>query len=156
MPLASTSRELADATAVLCRHIAGRLARRGEHVDHVLQTLRILSMLVGVVAFLAASVPDVKNNVPQAWQSWITVIAAVTLVVGSLAYMVIGKNPPERFRDYARYIEGYASRLEEIIADEALQADVKNLRIMEVTRMANVNLQDVRSLWPWAFPKERV
>lgn len=111
-------------------------------------------MLVGIVAFLSQSVPDVKNAIPTNLQQWITAIAAITLVIGSVVYMVVGKNSPERFRDYAHYIEGYANRLQEILADSAIPEDVKNVRIIEIVRLANINLQAVKSNWPNTMPKE--
>ena len=153
MSLATAPVDIADKTATICRGVSLKLAKKAGRVEAIIQTLRVVSMLVGVIAFLSQSVPDVKNAVPLDTQHWITAIAAITLVIGSLIYMVVGKNPPERFRDYAHYIDGYANRLEEIVADSALPDDVKNIRIIEVVRPANFNLQAVRSNWPETIPK---
>ena len=154
MALANNSVDLANKTASTCRSVSNQLARKAERADFLIQTLRVISMLVGVIAFLSQSVPDVKNAVPVSAQSWITAIAAITLVIGSLIYMVVGKNPPERFRDYSHYIDGYANRLEEVLSDAAIADDIKNVRVIEVVRLANINLQAVKSNWPGVMPND--
>lgn len=154
MPLATNTLEIANKTAETCKKVSYKLAKKADRAEFVIQTLRVISLLVGVVAFLSQSVPDVKNAVPANIQQWITAISAITLVVGSLVYMVVGKNPPERFRDYAHYIEGYSNRLQEILADSAIPEDTKNVRIIEIVRLANFNLQAVKSNWPSVMPGE--
>lgn len=136
-----------------CEYVAIQLALKGQRIQLITQALRIGSTLIGILSLLASYLPVGAKVAGAFGGEVLTVIAALTLILGSVIFMIIGRNPPERLADYSYYIGGYAFRIEEIIADDMLDAIVKKLRLKELTRLANGNLQDVQSKWPSAMPQ---
>jgi hypothetical protein len=136
-----------------CEYVAIQLALKGQRIQLGIQTLRVVSTLIGILSLLASYFPVGAKVAGTFGSEVLTVVAALTLILGSMAFMVIGKNPPERLADYSYYIGGYAFRIEEIVANDMLDATVKKLRLIEVTRLATGNLQDVQSKWPSAMPQ---
>ena len=55
-------------------------------------------------------------------------------------------DPPERFYDYSYYIGSYEATIREILNDAEDESQIR--RLQEVIRLAQKNINDVRSKWP--------
>jgi len=154
MTTAQDSRQYAEEVASRCSRIAKKIAVRGQRARARRTLLRVIAALVGVSAVVVAYVPDVTALVGNA-ASYFSLAAAVTLILGSLAPMLDPDNsPPERYADFARYIDYYDGRLREILSDESLSNNVRMARLREVNNLAIVNVNDVKSMWPWVEPDQ--
>jgi len=94
--------------------------------------------------------PITASSFPNA-NTLIAVVSSVTLVIASTLYMIIGRDPPERYIDYSRYIEGYARRIDEIAANDGLDDVTRKMQLREIVHLANLNLTDVKAQWPWTM-----
>lgn len=146
--IAKDSREYAEAVAIRCAAIASNIAKKGERIRLLKAALRFSAALVGISAIIVAYVPEAKLAVDSA-ASYFSLFAALTLVIGSLGSMLLSHSPPERYADFARYIDYYDNRLREILSDESLSNPVRMVRLREVTNLATVNINDVKAMWPW-------
>jgi hypothetical protein len=115
-----------------------------------LNLFRAGATIVGILALAAEYLPKVQAMVGAGGASTISLLAALTLIVGSLSFMVLGENPPTRFADYARYIDQYSNRLREIAVAE-VDIEHRDRRLIEIVHLAHGNLSDVKSQWPWAM-----
>jgi hypothetical protein len=77
-------------------------------------------------------------------------VASVSLVIASPLYMVLGQNPPERYMDFARYIDGYSKRIYEIAVNDVIDEPTKKMQLRELVHLAHLNLGDMKSQWPLA------
>jgi len=134
------------ATTLRIGHV---LAQRAERLDRTRTITQVAMTVIGLAALISANVPAVSGLLGSSGDKIIAVIAAASLLLASAVTFVIGRNPPERFKDYSRYVLGYDSRISELLADDALPKTVLNARLTEVIRLANKNIEDVRSRWAW-------
>lgn len=141
--------EYPSRVAAECQRIGKRIAKRAARARLSLFGLRVLMSVVGLSAILAAYVPTVTAVVGEAGARAISLLAAFTLLVTAVVSVFVDKNPPERYVDYSRYILGYTGRAEQIQADASLAPDIKSARLDEILILANKNIEDVRSMWPW-------
>lgn len=148
MSIAEDSRTHAEQVAVRCATVARRIAERGARVRLASTLLRLAAALIGLAAVVVTYVPEIKAFVGTVGP-YVSLFAALTLVVGSVVSILVSVNPPERYVDFARYIDYYDHRLREILSDESLSNPVRMARLHEVTALAAMNLNDVKAMWPW-------
>ena len=151
MSIPTNPLDIAAQTADKCAAVASRLANHGLQVQLRLNLLRAGATIVGVLAVAAEYLPKAQAMLGPTGMSAISLLAALTLIVGALSFMVLGENPPTRFADYARYIDQYSNRLREIAANDTLDQEIQKLRLVEIVHLAHSNLSDVKSQWPWAL-----
>ncbi len=147
--------ELAEAVAAQSKTIGLKLALRGRKVSIQIQLLRFVAAVVGIVAILVAYVPAISQLVGPNANSVVSLVAALTLIFTSLFPLVISRDPPERFMDYSSYILSYDGRIRQIIADTTVNKSVRLAKLSEVTRIANRNIEDCVSKWPWVEDQKR-
>ncbi len=128
-----------------------RLAKRAHKNQIILTLTRVLMTLIGILAIVAAYVPSISNFVGSVGVNLISGIAAITLIVSAVISMIIDKNPPVLLVDYSRYILGYRSRIFEILSEPEQSKPVIEAKLGELLRLANKNLEDVKSRWPWVI-----
>ncbi len=144
-----SSGDYPSAVAAECMRMGTRIAKRATHARHALLGMRVFMSVVGLAAIMAAYVPAITTAVGDAGAKTVSLVCAVTLILTAVISIFIDKNPPERYVDYSRYILGYTGRIGQVRSDDSLPAKIKSARLDEVLILANKNIEDVRSMWPW-------
>ncbi|GAB4113795.1 MAG: hypothetical protein Tsb0027_01420 [Wenzhouxiangellaceae bacterium] len=131
----------AESTVAWSEEIALELAKRARASMAIRRILDSISILFGIAA-LGVSI----SGLSEALLSQIVVVGAGVLLILSVLVDRMFGDPPERFYDYSFYVGSYESSIREILNDPADDSQVRRLR--EVIRLAQRNINDVRSKWP--------
>lgn len=129
--------------------VAGAMAERSVRAKRNRALARGLNVLVGGIAFAAAYVEPLPTLLGIGGIQIVGLVAAGVLILDGIAPVFLGDDTPERLGEYAFYVRRYAGLLRDTIADEALPAEIRRARVSEILAIANQNLCDVRSKWPW-------
>jgi len=136
--------------AAECRQVGMALARKGVKTRYLVVTTRAVAALVGIGAILAAYVQPIRDTIGDGGVTAVTLIAAITLIVTTIVGFLTDRYPPERFEDYAKYVMGYESRIKETLSKQnIISKSAFSAALDEIQRLANKNLEDTRSRWPW-------
>ena len=149
MPSADLPDELrnrADRIAYQCVHAAAALSAQARRTEWWERGITVTSNVLGVLALLTASIVPVSDMISQVAKDSITVLSAIILVGGPYFQMAVVRDPPSRFRDFSRYIGGYADKIIEILSD--VRSARRYERLIELLRHADENLNHVRVEWP--------
>lgn len=125
------------------------MAKRAVRVRRNRSLARGINVLVGSLAFAAAYVEPLPTLLGVGGIQMVGLVAAAVLILDGVAPVFLGDDTPERLGEYAFYVRRYAGLLRDTLADEALPQEIRRARVSEVMAMANQNLDDVRSKWPW-------
>ena len=106
---------------------------------------------VGLSAILVAYIPSLTNIVGAHGVEIASLVAAISLIISSVASSVILDTPPGMMVDHANYINAYSQRVLQLVANiESSQPnEVEIGALNEVVHCATKNLSDVKSRWPW-------
>ena len=142
-----TLEEKAQKIGEECFIIGVAIAEHGDSVKRKVAVLRIINVVVSMAVFVSL-VPQFSTVLTPAGISVISVVAGIVLLLDTVLPLFAGKDSPERYEDYAKYILGYKDFLDETLVDATLQPEVKQARLTETISLAQLNLRDVRSKWP--------
>lgn len=147
------SQELRDYVARLIKsteQLSLGLSIRANFRFKVKHTVELASVLAGLLALGVGVYPETLGPEGSAI-SVIIVFVSGGMLIFSVLLDRFFRDPPERFRDYAFYIGRYESSIREIMLDDTDEYRMGRLR--EVTRLADINLNDVRKNWPDLYKK---
>jgi hypothetical protein len=139
--------EKASKVADECLTVGLALAEHGEVVKRRVTFLRILNVVVSMAVFITL-IPAFSGTIGQPGISIISVVAGIVLLLDTVMPLFAGKDNPERYEDYAKYIMGYKDSLDETLVDASLTGEVKIARLTETIALAQANLRDVKAKWP--------
>jgi hypothetical protein len=123
------------------------VAEHGDAMKKRVALLRIVNVVVSMALFITL-IPAFSATIGTVGANMIAVIAGIVLLLDTVLPLFVGKDSPERYEDYAKYIMGYKDFLDETLVDTTLSPEVRQARLTEIIRLAQVNLRDVRSKWP--------
>lgn len=130
-----------------CYQVGLTIANHGERVRRRTTLLRIVNVVVSMMVFISL-VPQFSTAIGPVGISMVSLLAGLVLLLDTVIPLFVGKDSPERYEDYARYILGYKDHIEETLSSSSLTPAIKDARLIEVARLAKTNLRDVRSKWP--------
>ncbi len=130
-----------------CLHVGNVLAAKSERVGRRVVVMRIINVAVSMTVFVSL-IPEFRAQIGTTGVSVVSLLAGVVLLLDTVLPLFVGKDGPERFEDYARYILGYKDYLDEALIDAALTDDTRRIRLQETLVLAQLNLRDVRAKWP--------
>jgi hypothetical protein len=128
-----------------CIRVAGILSGQAEKVTRVEKSFLVFSNCLGAVSFVAVSFGPLSAHVPKYAQEFVAIVAALTLVLGPYIQSAMIKDPPSRFKDYSRYIAGYASKIGGLLAD--VRSKNRYEKLVEIIQLAEQNLTDAKTEW---------
>lgn len=123
------------------------MARKADGDSFRRNVIRVLNLTFGFIAALATLVPDVRQLLGDSLSNFISAGSAALLFLGTLYFMFIGTNPPERFRDYAQYIRHYSDQIELILSVEIDTMTLAKLNL--IAELALKNISDASTRWPF-------
>ena len=130
------------------RKLSTALFKHADKQIRVIRLIRFLNFIVGaVVAYLSLTISNIDANKALA------LIAALFIFADTGLPLIMGEPNPERFRDYAIYIEEYGRILENLEIDDELEPLPWNSRVMELVNLTQKNIDDVLGKWPWIRDK---
>lgn len=135
-----------------CFAIGVVVAEYGDIMKRRVALLRIVNVAVSMALFITL-IPTFSTTIGTVGTNAIAVIAGIVLLLDTVLPLFIGKDSPERYEDYAKYIMGYKDFLDETLVDTTLSPEVKQARLTEIIRLAQVNVRDVHSKWPALIKK---
>lgn len=144
------------ATEKVCGYLSRILsehAARQKTIQHVLRTVNFVVGIAVVLLTLLALVPSFQPLAGQQAVAVLALVAAVVLLADAALPSILPEPNPERFKDYALYIRSYAQELKGLETDATLTNDAWRARILELVRLARMNLDDVFRQWPWLVRK---
>ena len=104
-------------------------------------------MMVSMAVFVTL-VPSFSAAMGPAGSSAVSVVAGLVLLLDTVMPIFIGRDNPERYQDYSKYILGYKDALDQTLDDMKLAAEAREARINEIIGLAQANIRDVKSTWP--------
>jgi hypothetical protein len=123
------------------------VAEHGDAMKRRVALLRIVNVVVSMALFITL-IPTFSATIGTWGTNAVAVIAGIVLLLDTVLPLFVGKDSPERYEDYAKYIMGYKDFLDETLVDTTLSPEVKQARLTEIIRLAELNVRDVRSKWP--------
>lgn len=106
--------ERAAKVADECSKVGLVLAEHGESVKRRVTFLRIVNVVVSMAVFITL-IPAFSGTIGPLGISAISVIAGIVLLLDTILPLFAGKDNPERYEDYAKYIMGYKDSLDETL-----------------------------------------
>ena len=143
-------------TAKICGYLSRVLnkhANSQKTIQHLLRTMNFIVGLGVALATLLALVPSFQALTGQNVIAILALIAAFVLIGDAALPSVLSEPNPERFKDYALYIRSYTQELKSLENDVKLDAATWEARVVELVRLARMNLDDVFRNWPWLVKK---
>jgi hypothetical protein len=130
-----------------CFAVGVVVAEHGDTMKRRVALLRIVNVVVSMALFITL-IPTFSATIGTVGTNAVAVLAGIVLLLDTVLPLFVGKDSPERYEDYAKYIMGYKDYLDETLVDATLSPEVKQARLTEIIRLAQLNLRDVRSKWP--------
>jgi hypothetical protein len=135
-------------TALKSRKISEILFAHADKQIRLTRIIRFLNFIVGAaVAYLSLTISSIDTNKALA------LTAALFIFADTGLPLILGEPNPERFKDYATYIEDYGRILENLEIDDELESLTWNSRAMELINLTQKNIDDVLGKWPWIKKK---
>lgn len=135
----------ADSTAVMASSLSHLLSNRAKSRRLVKRVVEVVSLAAGLAALAVSLYTGAVQTIGDQAVRLIVTLSGATLVA-SVGIDRVLSDPPERFADFAFYLGGYQSTLKDIYLDQDDPNAARRLR--EIVRMAENNINDVRSKWP--------
>ena len=135
----------ANAVSNECIRVAGILSGKAERVTRIEKSFLVISNCLGAVSLVAVSFDPLSAHVPKNAQEFFVVLAAMMLVMGPYIQSAMVKDPPSRFKDYSRYISGYASKINGLLSD--VRSKNRYEKLVEIIQLAEQNLTDAKTEW---------
>jgi hypothetical protein len=139
-----TVEEKAEKIGNECLAVGIIVAEHGDSVKKRVAFLRIINVVVSMAVFIAL-IPSFATLFGTVGTSIVSLVAGIVLLLDTVVPLFAGKDSPERYEDYAKYIMGYKDFLDETLVDAGLTKEVRQARLTETIRLAQVNLRDVRT-----------
>jgi hypothetical protein len=139
-----TLEERAQVVAGECQTVGVALAEYGETIKTRVTFLRIINVVVSMAVFITL-IPAFSGNIGPFGVSAVSLAAGIVLLLDTVLPLFVGRDSPERYEDYAKYIMGYKDSLEETLIDTSLDEAIKRVRISETIALAQANLRDVKA-----------
>ena len=139
------------ATAATCGDLSHVLAEHADRQRFLQRILRSANFVVGVVVVffsllaLAPSFTAFSGATPVAVAA---IVGAAFLLADAALPSILSEPNPDRFKDYATYIRGYAQEFAALQADNVMNSDAWTARANELIRLARLNVDDVYRQWP--------
>jgi hypothetical protein len=130
-----------------CEIVGMALAKHGEKVRRRIALLRIVNVVASAAVFVSL-IPSFAETIGVHGVRGLGVFAGAVLLLDTVLPLFVGQDSPARYEDYSKYIFQYRRCLEEAQADSRLPGETKLARQMELIRLANANLVDVKAKWP--------
>lgn len=132
----------------LCAKLSLQLSRRASLRMAIKRVAEVLTFSMGLVALAIAGAQIWLGQIGPDLVGFIATLAGFTLISGVIVDRIFS-DPPERFVDCSFYVGAYEGAIREILNDDADEARPRRLR--EVLRLAEKNINDVRTKWPLIY-----
>jgi Na+/melibiose symporter-like transporter len=128
-----------------CQWAASAFGRRAQQRDRLKNITDALSLLFGLIAIISYT-PFVKARLGETAADATGFTAAILLVASIIVDRFFSRDPPERLKDYAFYMDYYAAQMRSLLDDE--EQPNSKAKLQALVELGSTNVTDACAKWP--------